>query len=215
MIPDIGPGFEDDERIWVVMGATFFGTPQAEQNLTLIHETCHARLCLGTLRERTIQSIALQRYEQARRNREVNLRANDRYDTAFMFRTFNEEILAERMLRELHPGLARERVQMYRRMREQFDINGGADRMIPELRPFGLLYEIARNDLGEALSFDANDRNEFARMGRAREATLLADYQNAADYLVHRQRLQNPDIPVLPALSAFDELWNEVMRTRV
>lgn len=202
------------------MGAGFFAAPEAEQHLTLIHETCHARLYLTSMRERAIETIRLQRLENARRdyawqhralrNRVADLCENDKYDTAFLFRTFNEEVLAERLLVKLQPSLVQQRVEMFRAMRESFEARGGVGRMIPELQSFGLLYEIARNDLGAALSMTDRDRDQFNRMATERH-TDLQRYPNAGQLLAYRIALQEPKFPPPPALSVFDQLADMVM----
>jgi len=209
-IAEIGPSFEPDERIWIVMGPGFFASTPAEQILTLLHESCHAQLVLGVTKDRAVVTQLLSRAEQQRRERDRDPFAISQYHLALMFRFFVEEVLAEKLLAEAYPAFAEQRVQMYRRMREGFQ---GVGDMAPEFRCIGLLYEIARNDLGASISTRPDDRAAFERMALDLEEQLNR-CPDGHELLAYRAGLLHTAPPPLPALLAGDELWNRIMRIR-
>lgn len=212
-IPEIGPGYGDDERMRIVMPARFFDQQEQDQLLTLLHETCHVRLMLSTARPRALETIRLQAIEQTRRDgdpRGYQLAENDKFDTAQMYRHFIEEVMAERMLATSYPDWAERRTDKYLAMRRG-SVNG-MNRMVDELRCYGLLYELARNDLGVSMSRTDDQHDAFSAMADRLATRLETECADGPALLGHRDGLQADAIPDPPQTLAVDEVADQIMR---
>jgi hypothetical protein len=214
-VPRIGPRHERYEHVWIALGDGFFASGQSEQTLTLLHESAHVFCYLGPLRNRTIGSIEIWRAERDRRMNAMDETKffDNRYDLAFKFRTFIDEIFAEQVVQRRVKPLAAERLSMYRNMRQDIARKDPFAPMDRELRCFGLLYEIVRNDLGALISTDAENREAFAQMATAL-IERLRGWANAEDLLAMRPRLNAADVDQQPYdFEPFDQMWTKVTKT--
>ena len=84
-----------------------------EQILTLLHETIHLRLMCGALRERTIQTLQLERqcFLPSSNGGDEGWFCRQQLALAFFLWNFVDEILAEKYLSEHYPSLREPRLE--------------------------------------------------------------------------------------------------------
>jgi hypothetical protein len=214
-VPALGPRYASTEHVWIVLGSAFFKSAPEEQILTLLHEAAHVYFYLGPLRTHTIESIDVWRRERDRRLRSAFDDLQDaKYDLAFKFKTFVDEILAEQLVQRRYPALAADRRAMYLRMREETARSGAIDQTHIPLRCHSCLYELVRNDLGVSISAGSPERAGFERMATDLVARITRECPAAAELLAIRPGLLTIDVDIEPYdFSPFEEMWTRVMAT--
>ena len=189
----------------IVLSVTFFDKPTSERNLTLLHECIHLRFSSGLLRARVIESQHLGTVHQL-----PNVNDADEYSfrfrslrLAWFFRNFVDEILVERYLKAQYPTYVGARSAYYLTMRRASFNRWKEPDVTATLKPYVILHEILRNDLGVQLAEGHPESAEFVTMSAALESELRG-IRSEREFGVHmetRRRL----MAVAPEPLVFDE----------
>jgi hypothetical protein len=209
------PQRPQSEFALIVLSVGFFDKPANERNLTLLHESIHLRFMSGPLRARVTES---ERLDRVHRLPHIDDQGEYRFRSlrlglACYFRNFADEILAELYLKTYYPAFLQGRVGYYLGMRRaSFEQSREPD--VPStLRPYTILYEMLRNDLGVRLAEGYEQAAEFAAMSAAleHECRAASSEREFARHMETRRRLMEVTLEPL----AFDEAAYEETFTTV
>jgi hypothetical protein len=197
----------------LTLGARFFEAAEEDRLLTMMHEAIHLVLYWTILRDRAIESETLRLAESARQGPMPSAFDVERLNGAKSFRLFVDEVLAEQYLQRRCPDHAAARVKRYLGLREDKRATALTD-VRAELRCYGLLYEIACNDLGAQISTHTEARQLFASFADADAAELAAGCGDPEALLAMRPRLLGVDLDRPPYdFTPYDEMWDRVITT--
>ena len=212
----IGPRYQRNEHVQIILSEQFFEAPAARRTLTLLHENIHLLLICDGLRERAIRARELEITHKAS-SFDVGLFEFElaRHTVAMTLFHFVDEILAEHYLQMHYPRPSAPRLKYYLDLRRANFSGRTHTQVRRELLPYAHLYEQLRNGLGVQLVADQAEADEFETMIAGIELSWAASCygeDQRGRLLELRPRLLSWGLdPIAFDADAYDALFEEVV----